>query len=135
MKGNTMNAPKSPDHKLIGAARALASDTLNTGGYVDLNVLPAVLYELADRLAELTQPQPIETAPRGQWIRAFGGTLAKPHHAEEAKVKPAPDTGIDARIGFGNWYTNTDDYFVTPPSHWLPCVGVDVDALEGKGDE
>jgi hypothetical protein len=65
-----MNVPKTPDHKLISALRILANDappadTLRPNVSPASIVAVALLNEVADRLAELTQPQPIETAPRG----------------------------------------------------------------------
>ena len=115
-----MNVPKAQTYELIGACRILAHDiTEGNGAFADL--LPALLHEVADRLAELTQPQPIETAPRdGTLINLFWP------HSPNGKVG-----GFDPDLGllFYNGAVEEES-----PTHWLPCVQVDMATLEGKGD-
>jgi hypothetical protein len=131
-----MNVPKTPDHKLIGALRIRATDS-PPADTLRPNVSPAsivpvaLLNEVADRLAELTQPQPIETAPRdGTYVRLQIGK---------------------SFFVTGCWLTDTDDdedgqwcyaceegedvyHIKTHPTHWLPCVKVDPASLGGQAD-
>jgi hypothetical protein len=124
-KGLIMNVPKTPDHKLIGALRILANDAMR--GAVDLNVLPAVLYEVADRLAEITQPQPIETAPEDTKVIVFG--LCDDGHT------PYNDYGVNVQ---GTWYhpdnISEGEHYDAQPTHWLPCLVVDYASLGGQAN-
>jgi hypothetical protein len=124
-----MNVPKTPDHKLIGALRILANDAMR--GAVDLNVLPAVLYEVADRLAELTQPQPIETALKSEHVLLFGGEL----HDDETGEVYQNDSCVIAYRDYSMWHLRFGDVLVVNPTHWLPCVKVDPASLGGQVDE
>lgn len=129
-KDPSYKVPKTSDYKLIGAARALATDAMRYAS-VDINVLPAVLYELADRLAELTQPQPIETAPTSQHVLLFGGKL----HDDETGEVYENDSCVIAYCDMSTWKLRFGDVFVINPTHWLPCVQVAINALEGgQGD-
>ena len=116
-----MNVPKAQTYELIGACRILAHDiTEGNGAFADL--LPALLHEVADRLAELTQPQPIETAPRD-------GTPFNAYWSFE------PNVGRQKYIaGRHNLLMSFGDKVHPTPTHWLPCVQVDMAKLEGKGD-
>jgi hypothetical protein len=143
-KGNTMNVPKTPDHKLIGALRILANDappadTLRPNVSPASIVAVALLNEVADRLAELTQPQPIETAPRdGTEINVFGGRL--PTLNGEASILNDTPCGtraswLDAKICEPSGWVGDNWQQVLDPTHWLPCVKVDPASLGGQEDE
>ena len=97
-----------------------------------------VIASLLGILAELTQPQPIETAPRdGTEIQVLGGSLmpkAAYPDGVYGKNKRSLATWLETDEG-GFWQINKDGYFlryVAKPTHWLPCVQVDIATLEGK---
>ena len=121
-----MNVPKTRDKKLIAALRLVASDYASEEG-----VIEALLNEAADRLAELTQPQPIETAPVGVLVRAFGGMIEDEHDEQNKNTR-----GVTVMRDYPNgaWCVDCSFDVVIKPTHWLPCVKVDIATLEGKSD-
>jgi hypothetical protein len=97
----------------------------------------------ADRLAELTQPQPIETAPREADIKLFGGafSILRNDYSDETYGDWPNNfaTGITGHFypPGGAWVGSYDGIrtVINKPTHWLPCVKVDPASLGGQVDE
>ena len=133
-----MNVPKTPDHKLIAALRERAKDAPPVDTFRHHTVSASIvsvplLNEVADRLAELTQPQPTETGRAMPWVRCYGGKILEDNGEEIANdtngvIACTPD-------GHNPWLIQLSACTLISPTHWLPCVKVDMATLEGKGDE
>lgn len=115
-----MNVPKLSDIELIYACLEH-----EISGHQDKDVVKA-----GERLRELTQPQPIETAPRdGTEIILFGGTL--PAINGESSLPNDSTCGtkagfLNAKICEPSGWVGDNWQRVLNPTHWLPCVTVDL---------
>lgn len=90
-----------------------------------------LINKAADRLAELTQPQPIETALKSEHVLLFGGEL----HDDETGEVYQNDSCVIAYRDYSMWHLRFGDVLVVNPTHWLPCVKVDPASLGGQVDE
>jgi hypothetical protein len=96
------------------------------------------LRKAAERLAELTQPQPIETAPKdGTRIFVLGGDMGT-----ELNYYGSPNLGtlVSYReiAEESPWQIENTCYYgawVKDPTHWLPCVKVDPSSLGGVNEK
>ena len=101
-----------------------------------VNVTAEDIARAAMRLAELTQPQPIETAPRdGTAVRLFGGRIEDDYSNWSDNEYGITGRYTSSSITSQSWDLCNIIGAVYHPTHWLPCVQVDMAALEGKGDE
>jgi hypothetical protein len=92
-----------------------------------------VMRKAAERLSELTQPQPIETAPVGIQLTVFGGTI----RGRIDECEPANVDGVTAirSSKCAAWEVTASRKVVVKPTHWLPCVKIDTTKLGGKVNE